>query len=339
MSVLNQKAELITVTQRQASGLPATLLAGLAVILATEAFLFADIIARDWAVVPGDVLALPSGTLQTTARWVAGNVTPICWVGLLFVLDGILARTKDRGSVAAFAKTSPVRVRPRRFVLCFLASIPIWLIFDAVNFGSVHAWIYHGLPEDPIYRLTGYFFAFGAICPAMFLVAEIFRRLSFHNVPWQSLRIPRRADPYLVGLGVLLLAFPLLVGNPVGTVTLWAGWVLLLDPINRRLKAPSLLADWAAGRWQRTLALLAAGIVCGLLWEFWNYWATAKWTYELAFLGPFEEFRYFEMPVAGLLGFPPFALECWVMFQTMVAVIGRSGLVVAEPLPDEYTVI
>ncbi len=339
MWVLSQKAERLTVTPRQASGLPVTLLAGLALILATEAFLFADVIARNWAVVPGEALAPPSGMLQTTARWVAGNVTPICWVGLLFVLDGILARTKDRGGVAASAKNSPVRVRPRRFVLCFLASIPIWLIFDAVNFGSVHAWNYHGLPEDLVHRLAGYFFAFGAICPAMFLVAETFRRFGFHDVLSLSLRIPRRADPYLVGFGALLLAFPLFVGNPIGTVTLWAGWVLLLDPINRRLKAPSLLADWAAGRWQRTLALITAGIVCGLLWEFWNYWATAKWTYELAFLGPFEEFRYFEMPVVGLLGFPPFALECWVIFQTVVAVLGRSGLVVAEPLPDDYTVI
>lgn len=339
MWVSSQKAEQLTVTLRQASGLPATLWVGLAVILATEAYLFADLIARDWAVVPGEALVPPSGTLQTTARWVAGNVTPICWVGLLFVLDGMLARTRDRSSVAALAKSSPVRVRPRRFVVCFLASIPIWLSFDAVNFGSVNAWIYHGLPEDPIHRLVGYFFAFGAICPAMFLVAEYFRRLDFLKVPWQGLRIPQRADPYLVAFGAFLLAFPLLVGNPVGTVTLWAGWVLLLDPINRRLKAPSLLADWAAGRWQRTLALLAAGIVCGLLWEFWNYWATAKWTYELAFLGPLEEFRYFEMPVAGLFGFPPFALECWVMFQTIVAVIGRSGLPVAEPLPDDYTVI
>ena len=52
MRVLSQKAEHLTVTQRQASGLPATLLVGLAAILATEAFLFADIIARDWAVVP-----------------------------------------------------------------------------------------------------------------------------------------------------------------------------------------------------------------------------------------------------------------------------------------------
>ena len=87
------------------------------------------------------------------------------------------------------------------------------------------------------------------------------------------------------------------------------------------------------------MALLAAGFICGLLWEFWNYWATAKWTYELAFLGPLEDIRYFEMPVAGLLGFPPFALECWVMFQTTIALIGRFGLVKAEPLPDEYTIV
>lgn len=343
MSVLSEKEQRPTIDPRQVSGLPVTLWAGLALILATEAILFADVMARDWAIVPGDILLSPSGTLPTIARWFAANVTPICWVALLFVLDGLLARTRDKSAgqdrVAALAINSPVRVRPRLFVLCFLASIPIWLSFDAVNFGTVNAWSYHGLPDETSLRLTGYFFAFGAICPAMFLVAEALRRWSLKNLPRIRLQIPRSADPYLVAFGVFLLAFPLLVGNPIGTLTLWAAWVFLLDPINRRLNAPSLFADWAAGRWQRTVALLAAGFICGLLWEFWNYWATAKWTYELAFLGAFEDIRYFEMPVAGLLGFPPFALECWVMFQTMVALLGRVGLVKAEPLPDEFTIV
>ena len=343
MSVLSEKAHQHATDPRQASRLPTTLWIGLALIFVTEVLLFADLMLRDWAVVPGEAIASPSGAFQTIARWAAGNVTPICWVGLLFVLDGMFARINDpstgSGGELALTKNSPVRARPRLFVLCFLASIPIWLIFDAVNFGSVNAWSYHGLPKDTSLRLIGYFFAFGAICPAMFLVAEVFRRTCFKKIPTINLRIPQRADPYVVANGAFLLAFPLLVSNPIGTLTLWAAWVFLLDPINRRLGAPSLFADWEAGRWQRTVALMAAGFVCGLLWEFWNYWATAKWTYELAFLGPLENIRYFEMPIAGLLGFPPFALECWVMFQTLVALLGRFGVLKIEPLPDEYSII
>ena len=35
----------------------------------------------------------------------------------------------------------------------------------------------------------------------------------------------------------------------------------------------------------------------------------------LPFLGAAERYRYFEMPLVGLLGFIPFGIECWVMWQ------------------------
>jgi hypothetical protein len=62
---------------------------------------------------------------------------------------------------------------------------------------------------------------------------------------------------------------------------------------------------------------MAGGAVCGLLWEFWNYWALTKWTYHLPFLGATEQYKYFEMPLVGFLGFLPFGVECWVMWQLM----------------------
>ena len=53
--------------------------------------------------------------------------------------------------------------------------------------------------------------------------------------------------------------------------------------------------------------LLASGLVCGLLWEFFNYWAGGKWKYTVPWpAGP----KLFEMPWLGFLGFPPFALGC-----------------------------
>ncbi len=314
---------------------PATLFFGLAVILATEALLFADLVARGWAVVPYEALPPPQGALEAVARWIAGNVTAICWTALLFVLDGLLAWRR----LPLGAAGSPVRARPRRFGLCWLASIPIWLSFDAVNFGWLHAWAYHGLPEDDRHRLAGYALAFGAICPAMFLVAAVAGRLGLRGLRGRALPIPPRADPWLAVLGLLLLAFPFAVQAPAGTLTLWLAWIPLLEPLNRRLGAPSLFADWAAGRWGRTLSLAAAGLVCGLLWEFWNYWATAKWTYDLPFLGPLESLRYFEMSLPGMAGFAPFALECWVMFQTVAALLVRLGLRRIEPLPDHDTIL
>ena len=123
--------------------------------------------------------------------------------------------------------------------------------------------------------------------------------------------------------------------DPIANLTLWAGLVFLLDPLNYWLGRPSLWRDWHAGRFARTLAAFAGGLMCGFLWEFWNYWALTKWTYHLPFLGAAEHYRYFEMPLPGLLGFIPFGIECWIMWQLIR--IPLDGL--AEPLPDDKSLL
>ena len=52
-------------------------------------------------------------------------------------------------------------------------------------------------------------------------------------------------------------------------------------------------------------------MICGLLWECWNFWARSKWVYEIPF---FDWAPIFEMPVAGFLGFPPFAVASHEMY-------------------------
>jgi hypothetical protein len=75
----------------------------------------------------------------------------------------------------------------------------------------------------------------------------------------------------------------------------------------------------ATGDASLVLALLASGLVCGVLWEFWNYWALTRWTYSVPYVG---SLKLFEMPVPGYLGFPPFALECYAMYHWLR---GRLG--------------
>lgn len=315
---------------------PGTLLAGLGLIVASAALLGLDLVLRGGAVQPTELLPPPEGPVGWLSRQAAVNMTPLCWVGLLLVLDGLLTLLGRRRPEV---EGSPARLRPRRFFLCFLVSIPIWLSFDWINFTFLHAWHYHGLPENIVHRYAGYFFAFGAICPALLLFAQLYRDLGLKRLERPRLVVGPKLELLFFGLGVFFLAYPVAVRNPIGTLTLWLAWFFLLDPMNRRLGAPSLLADWVAGHWGRTLALLTAGATCGFLWEFWNYWAVAKWTYHLPILGPLESYRFFEMPLVGLLGFPFFALECWVMFQTAILVLEKCGIRLNEPLPDDYGVL
>jgi hypothetical protein len=72
------------------------------------------------------------------------------------------------------------------------------------------------------------------------------------------------------------------------------------------------MRDWERGDPRKFLLLLTAGLVCGLLWEFWNFWAQSKWVYTVPF---FNEIKGFEMPLLGFLGFPPFAVECYVTYN------------------------
>jgi hypothetical protein len=58
-----------------------------------------------------------------------------------------------------------------------------------------------------------------------------------------------------------------------------------------------------------------------VLWEFWNYWALAKWTYTVPYL---DHLKVFEMPVLGYLGFPPFVLECYAMAVWLRSVVVRD---------------
>jgi hypothetical protein len=70
-----------------------------------------------------------------------------------------------------------------------------------------------------------------------------------------------------------------------------------------------------------SLSLSTAGFICGFLWEFWNYWAPSKWIYTAPFM---QELKIFEMPVAGFLGFGPFAWEYFVMYSFAWLLLRRN---------------
>ena len=322
------------------SRVPLTLVAGAALILTCELLLFAvELPARDWARVPlppGRALPRPQGWLGSAGRSVAHNITPLCWVGYLLVFDGLLARlARRRGR----PDLNAIRARPNRFVFLWLASVPLWCYFDWVNFRFMGAWAYHGLPPSVIARYGGYMIAFAAICPGMFLAAHWLNALGMDRLRARGVRIGLPLQVMILLLGVSFVAYPFAVRTPIGNLTLWVSLMFLLDPLNHWLGAPSVIGDWRAGRFGRTLSLMAGGAICGLCWEFWNYWAVAKWTYDLPFLGSWEQYRYFEMPWLGFLGFPAFAVECWVVLNTAMLVFSPPALRLVEPLPDDAAVL
>jgi hypothetical protein len=106
------------------------------------------------------------------------------------------------------------------------------------------------------------------------------------------------------------------------------GFIFLLDPINASLGGASLAADLRAGRTGRVVNLVLSGFLCGVLWEFWNYWARSKWVYTVPIM---QRFKLFEMPLPGYFGFPAFALECFTMYVFVRAVVLRLARPGAAP--------
>ena len=274
------------------------------------------------------------GSYAAVGDFIRVNFTPLIWSGFLLLLLGALSRCDNFNWLKAYRF---------RLAVLWLWSVPAWCFFDWINFyfmvdpaTGLHAWNYQGIPANRLDRFLGYLLAFGAIAPAMLLTSELWMRCGLHK--WNTrhgVRIGRTVRITCLLLGMLFFVGPFIEQSPIADLMLWVSWIFLLDPINNQAGRPSIIGDWIAGRWGRTFALMFGGLTCGLLWEFWNYWALAKWTYHLPFLGYWQHFRYFEMPVPGLLGFLSFGVEIWVMWQFSLLVLHH--FVEGETDAVEYT--
>ncbi|MBI3603922.1 MAG: hypothetical protein HY205_05690 [Nitrospirae bacterium] len=231
---------------------------------------------------------------------------PLVWWSYIFIVDGFVFRRKGRSLIWASG-----RQIDGRFWLMALGSAVIWLIFEAFNL-RLENWWYHDVPPLRLIRWTGTIISFATVIP---LLAETERLLNSFRCFDRATATGIRITPGLLlasqAAGALMLLACLLVPRYAFPLV-WGGFALLIDPINYRAGAPSLLRDWETNHPGRTYRLLTAGLIAGLLWELWNFWAVARWTYTVPFVG---EWKLFEMPMLGFLGFPPFALEAFVLYQ------------------------
>jgi hypothetical protein len=268
------------------------------------------------------MIATEAATLARIEPFWSWN-TPIAWTGFILFADGMVWRAR---------RDSWIKSAPGEFVLLALVSIPLWLVFEFYNL-FIDNWYYVGLPEDPTLRYFGYAWSFATIWPAIFEGAELI-------AVWRARR--RRGRPWIlkpgpvstarvkfltrlsIAVGAALLIWPLAWPSQYLAAPVWLGFIFLLDPINARLGGESLIKDLVVRRDpNRLVNLVLSGFLCGTLWEFWNYWARAKWHYTVPIM---EHLKIFEMPVPGYLGFPAFALECFTMYVFLrLVVAGVTG--------------
>jgi len=207
---------------------------------------------------------------------------------------------------------------PTRFLLLLPLSVSIWLIFEAFNF-RLQNWHYLYLPSSRGLRWLGYTIAYATVLPALFCTRNLLDFLGFFPDTGKLPKRPGRLKDHSVGLGLALLALALLFPK-IFFPLVWLGFIFLLEPFNYRNGAGSILRDLEEGSARPLHLLLLSGLLCGILWEFWNFWAGSKWVYTIPYLG---FLTIFEMPILGFLGFPPFAVECYVMTNTCFFLMDR----------------
>ena len=228
------------------------------------------------------------------------------WYGLIFTFDQLI-RAREGHSLIAHCGAGG-------FALLLFWSAVCWFVFELINF-RLENWYYIFVTDQPVLRLVGTFLAFATVFPGIFWIEHYLQlRGVAASTRWRPLRFSLRGLYLLQGLGLLSLVLPLIWPTYFFPLV-WGALILLLAPHNYRLGLDGYLRQLEHGDYGQTLRLLLAGFIAGLCWEFFNFWARAKWIYTVPF---FDELKLFEMPLAGFLGFPPFAVECAIAYRLLV---------------------
>lgn len=232
------------------------------------------------------------------------------WWSYILLADNLLLKMRGR---------SLLNDNRREFLEMLPISAFIWLLLEACNF-AIRNWAYEMVPSQAWLRWPGYALAFSTVLPGIFITSDLVELL-FTRSPYPaasecaflSSKPSTKPSSVFVFLGLILTILPLLWPRYF-FAAVWIGPILLFDPLLEKAGMESLSLGISSGNRRRVWSLLLGGFLCGLMWEFWNFWAGSKWIYSVPFFG---EWKLFEMPVLGFLGFPPFALECWILYHLL----------------------
>lgn len=237
--------------------------------------------------------------LQPFASW----YYIIVWSGYILLMDAIVYKLK---------KESLISTRPYQFIGLLLLSALFWWTFEILNL-PIKNWNYNNIEGvstlTEVIRKTIFF---TTVLPAVFETAELFRTIHLFDRAKlkRTYKISRTFIHIMIALGIAALILPFIFPKQAFPL-IWFSLFLILDPINYLHKQPSIIKHLKDRKLKVPLSLLAAGLACGFLWEFWNYWAITKWYYNI----PYVNFlKIFEMPLLGYLGYLPFALELYAMY-------------------------
>ena len=195
----------------------------------------------------------------------------------------------------------------KRHLALSLLSVPLWWWFELVN-SRVDNWEYltasdYGAVSYALFASLAFSTVAPALDAATRITLGIFR---FDAAPSTHHSRTLAATEILAGAASVPITF---IAPDLCFPLVWVGPFLIFDGIVLIQGGRGILTALITGEWRIAVAVGVAGLLCGALWEFWNFWANPQWVYHLPYL---DFLHIFEMPVLGYLGYIPFA---WSVYQ------------------------
>lgn len=195
----------------------------------------------------------------------------------------------------------------------FLISAPAWWLFELINLQTQN-WFYEGKQffTDVEYAILATI-SFSTVMPAVFGTAELVSTFKWaNNFNKRKILSPTKAtlNKFLL-TGFTMLALVIILPEYF-YYFVWAAIYFILEPINYKLKNRTLFDYTIKGNWSPIVGLAIGTLICGFFWEMWNYFSYPKWIYDT----PMVNFLHvFEMPLLGYIGYIPFSLELFVIYN------------------------
>ena len=253
------------------------------------------------------LLALGLCGLANLAPALADFAYPLCWWGLLPLLD--LWNERRRG-------LSLWRGQALRFfgILAPLSAL-FWLFFELLNLPTPQ-WRYrggiYGVPFQALYGFVAFATVIPIVMECWWICGGAFR------VPGGLARVAQRRRWLWLFAAVALAALPFF--NHVW----WWNQAMWVVPALALLPFTALKAEARGSRF--ALTMTGAGLLSGFLWECLNYRAATHWEYLIMTAAP----HLFRMPLAGYIGFVPFAFTALVVYEWSLGL--KPGLLMSAIL-------
>ena len=235
------------------------------------------------------------------------------WLGYILFVDSLILLRK---------KSSLLKRNIKRFILLFIISAPAWWLFELLNIRTAN-WIYVGKEFFTDFEYAAYAtLSFSTVMPAVFETAELISTFKWTDrfQKKKSFSKTSRKTKIIFTAGLICLVLILLLPDYFFYLN-WLSIFLIIEPINIWMKNKSLFDFLSEGNWKPFICLITGCIICGFFWEMWNYYSYPKWVYHLQ-LANF--FHIFEMPVLGYLGYIPFSLELFAIYNLINGIFGNK---------------